>query len=216
MSGCSDADSGDILISVVPPLAVDWGPVSAWAAAAATVVVVIVTVLVALGYFDRVRGPRLHLTFEATEPWCRRGKVNAAAEGLWIRVGVENLGTSPARGCVGRLIDVQTGDELRPDVDPVQLRWAGLPRSQAFKPVDIRRDQREYLNVLYLRDGNRWRLVTFEDQDFDPGFATELPLDQAHRLRISVFADNAQTATRWLVANATGGGADSIVLRLED
>ena len=68
-----------------------------------------------------------------------------------------------------------TDGELRSDVDPVQLRWAGLPRSRAFDPVDLRREQREYLNVLDLRDGD-WRLVTFEDPDFDPGFATDLPV----------------------------------------
>jgi hypothetical protein len=29
-------------------------------------------------------------------------------------------------------------------------------------------------NVLYLRDGDSWRLVTVVDPDFDPGFATDL------------------------------------------
>jgi hypothetical protein len=74
-----------------------------------------------------------------------------------------------ARGCVGRLINVTTEVEVQADVDPVQLRWAGLPRSRAFDSVDLRREQREYLNVLYLRDGDAWRLVTFEDPDFDQG-----------------------------------------------
>jgi len=53
--------------------------------------------------------------------------------------------------------------------------------------------------VLCLADGPRWRLVTFEDPDFDPGFATDLPLDQPHVLRFSVFSDNAYTVTRSLV-----------------
>ena len=46
--------------------------------------------------------------------------------------------------------------------------------------------------------GPRLRL-TFEDPDFDPGFATDLPLDQPHVLRFSVFSDNAYTVTRSLV-----------------
>ena len=75
-----------------------------WAGAIATVLVVITTALVALGYFGGFRGPRLRLTFEATEPWCREGKAEGDGTALWVRVGVENLGSSPARGCLGRLI----------------------------------------------------------------------------------------------------------------
>ena len=105
-------------------------------------------------------------------------------------------------GCVGRLISVATDGQLRRDVDPVQLRWAGRPRSQAFDPMHVRRDQHEYLNVLCLLDGSRWQLVTFEEPDFDPGFATELLLDERHVVQISVFADNAKQVTRSLVAEA--------------
>jgi hypothetical protein len=158
-------------------LAVEWGPVAVWVSAFATFLAVLVAALVALGYFDGLRGPRIHVTFADTEPWCRRGNDDQGAGGLWIRLGIENRGVGPARGCVGRLISVTTDGEVRSDVDPVQLRWAGLPRSRAFDPVDLRREQREYLNVLYLRDGDAWRLVTFEDPDFDPGFAVDLPLE---------------------------------------
>lgn len=107
-----------------------------------------------------------------------------------------------------------TNGAHRPDVDPVQLRWAGVPRSRAFYPMDLRRDQREYLNVLCLRDGSRWRLVTFEDPDFDPGFTTDLPLDQPHVLRFSVFSDNAHTVTRSLVAEV-GSGDGEVKLQLK-
>jgi hypothetical protein len=60
-------------------LRVEWGPVGTWAGAIATVLVVITTALVALGYFDGFRGPRLRLTFVATEPWCRQGKTEGTA-----------------------------------------------------------------------------------------------------------------------------------------
>jgi hypothetical protein len=166
------------------------------------------------GLLRRFRGPRLRLTFEAIEPWCRQGKAEGDGTALWVRVGVENQGAGPARGCLGRLISVTTNGALRPDVDPVQLRWAGVPRSRAFDPMDLRRDQREYLNVLCLADGSRWRLVTFEDPDFDPGFATDLPLDQRHVLRFSVFSDNADTVTRSLVAEV-GSGDGEVKLHLK-
>ena len=188
--------------------AVDWGPVAAWAGAVATMLVVITTVLVALGFFASVRGPRIRLTFEATEPWCRRGETERDGKALWVRVGVENRGRGPAMGCVGRLISVATDGALRRDVDPVQLRWAGLPRSHAFDPMHVRRDQHEYLNVLCLPDGSCWRLVTFEEPDFDPGFATELPVDERHVVQISVFADNAKQVTKSLIAEVRTGSEE--------
>jgi hypothetical protein len=41
-----------------------------------------------------------------------------------------------------------------------------------------------------------------DSRRFDPGFAAELPLDEHHVVQISVFADNAETVTRSLVAEA--------------
>lgn len=186
--------------------AVDWGPVAVWVSALATFLAVLVAALVALGYFDGLRGPRIHVTFTDAEPWCRRGNDGQQGQrGLWIRLGVVNRGAGPARGCVGRLISVTTDGELRSDIDPVQLRWAGVPRSRAFDAMDLGRGQREYLNVLFLPDGGGWRLVTFEDPDFDPGFATDLPLDGRHTIQLSVFANNADTATASLTAEVRCG-----------
>lgn len=111
---------------------IEWGPVAAWAGAGATVLVVITTSLVALGYFERFRAPRVRVTFADTEPWCRVGRLADGGSALWVRLGVENVGRTAALGCVGRLIAVTTDGKLREDVDPVQLRWAGVPRSQAL------------------------------------------------------------------------------------
>jgi hypothetical protein len=163
---------------------------------------VIVTILVSLGFFDRFRGPRLLITFQAVEPWVRHGKSEPGGRALWVRVGVENVGIGPARGCVARIISVQTEGEPRRNVDPVHLRWAGMPRSSAFDPMDLRRDQREFIDVLCLVGGALWRLVTFEDPDFQPGFATYLPLDEQHIVQISIFADNSHTVTTFLAAEA--------------
>jgi hypothetical protein len=90
----------------------------------------------------------------------------------------------------------------------VQLRWAGLPRSRAFDAMDLGRGQREYLNVLYLPAGSGWQLVTFRDPDFDPGFATTLPLDGRHQIELSVFSNNASTVTNSLTAEAPPDGAE--------
>ena len=69
-------------------------------------------------------------------------------------------------------------------------------------PIGLGRGQREYLNVLYLPTGADWRLVTFQDPDFDPGFATDLPLIGRHTVAISVFSNNAGTVTTSLNAEA--------------
>lgn len=80
--------------------------------------------------------------------------------------------------------------------------------------MPLGRGQCEYLNVLCLLDGSRWHLVTFEDPDFDPGFATELPASVCHVLQIAVFADNFNTLTRSLVAEAHSDSGE-VTLRLE-
>jgi hypothetical protein len=194
-------------------VAVDWGPVAVWVSAAATFLVVLVTVLVALGFFDYPHRPRVHVMFEPTEPWCRHGEGEGGSAGLWVRVGVENRGRDAARGCVGRLLAVRTDGRPRLDVDPVQLRWAGVPRSRAFDAIVLGRGQREYLNVLFLPNGDGWRLITFQDPDFDPGFATNLPLDGRHTIELSVFSDNANTVSAALTAEARPG-QDEPTLRL--
>src|SRR5690349_13045944 len=85
---------------------VEWGPVAAWAGAVVTFLSVLVALAIALGLFDAFRGPRIRITFEQIEPWCR--KAVGGDDALWVRVGVENVGRKPARGCVGRMISVTT------------------------------------------------------------------------------------------------------------
>jgi hypothetical protein len=181
---------------------IEWGPVATWAGAIATFVTAAVAVLVAMGRFDWFRAPRIRITFGDTAPWCRTGERDGGRV-LWVRVGVENVGRRPAHGCVGRLIGLSTDGEQRTDVDPVQLRWAGLPRSRAFDDVDVRRDQREFINVLLVHEGGPGRIVTFEGDDFDPGFPLDLDAGHEHVLQVSVFSDDAETASASLVVDAS-------------
>jgi hypothetical protein len=131
--------------------------VAAWARGIATFLAALVALLGAAGVFSSFRAPRLRITFEHTQPWCR-----TEADGeLWVRVAVENVGRRPVRDCVGRITALATDGRTRADLDPVQLRWAGVPLSRAFDPMDIRPGQREFLNVLRVRPGAPWHLVTF-------------------------------------------------------
>jgi hypothetical protein len=181
-------------------VAIDWGPVAVWFGGLATLLVAVTALVVAAGGFDWFRRPRLRISFEQGEPWCREVDLSPTEKALWIRVGVENLGSQPARGCVGRLTRVATDGSPRSDVDPVQLPWAGVPRSRSFEPLDLRRGQREFLDVLCLQYGSPWRIVTFADADFEPGFTTQLPENQDHQVTVAVFSDNAATTITTLTA----------------
>jgi hypothetical protein len=173
-------------------VAIEMGSLGVWVGGIATFSAALIALLGSLGRFERVRAPRLELTFDQAEPWCRTD-----ADGVvWLRVALRNVGHRPARGCVGRLTAVSTDGRARHDIDPVRLRWAGVPRAWSFELVDVRRGQREFLNVLCLCPGRDWRIVTFDEPDFNPGFSTELAAGLRHRLQVSVFADDAETVSR--------------------
>jgi hypothetical protein len=173
-------------------LAVEYGPVGVWVGGIATFLAALVALWTAMGRFDRFRAPRLVLTFEPREPWCRNGTMDTA-EVMWVRMAITNEGRFGARSCVGRLMSLSSRGVERADVDPVQLRWAGVPRSRSFDPIDLRPGQREFLNLVALVDHACWRIITFDDVDFDPGFTTELDASQQHVLHLAVSADNADT-----------------------
>jgi hypothetical protein len=172
---------------------VEYGPIAVWVGALASFLAVVVALLGGTGFFSRHRQPMLRMTFEQAEPWCRQVVPGPDSAVLWVRVAVQNDGVDPARGCIGRLSSSATDHAPRADIDPVQLRWAGVPRAHSFDPFDLRRGQREFLNVVYRPNGEDWMIDTFVDADFDPGFATHLRADQVHVLQVALFADNADT-----------------------
>lgn len=182
---------------------VEWGPVAVWVGATSTFIAALIALLAANNYFGRFQKPLLRVTFQPLEPWCRQVSRNSTSA-LWIRVQVENVGKSTAHGCVGRLVGVHTGDSPRNDIDPVQLRWAGVPRSRSLQPMDLRYGQHDFLNVLFC-DRDMWLIDTFQDPDFDPGFPTDLAVDRRHRLEVAVFADNAQPQILTLTVDALEG-----------
>lgn len=179
---------------------VDWGPVAVWAGAFVSSLAVVVALAGGLGWFARRDRPLLSLSFRPGQPWVRRVG-DDGTDILWVRVAVENMGKNPAKGCIGRLLGLTTDGQPRSDIDPVQLRWAGVPRSRSFDPIDLRLGQREYLNVVYRSPGRDWQIDTFRDPDFDPGFETHLRAGRVHELKVALFADNAET--------------EAVVLRLE-
>jgi hypothetical protein len=137
--------------------------------------------------------PRLALEFENSEPYVRTTKSHLGDAIRWQRVRVTNVGGRPAESCAGILTHVSTVSVPRPDVDPIQLRWAGVPRSRGFDAINLSPGDFAFLNVTY-RLGDRGFLATFTDDDFDPGFQTWLDLGHGdhHELIVTVTSGNAE------------------------
>ena len=180
----------------------DWGPVSSWVAAAVTLLAVIVALL-GWQVRDFLRRPRLDITFQHAEPFCRKTGLTSGGQAYWVRVRVGNKGVEPARACVGRLSKVYTDGDFRCDRDPVQLRWCGVPDKRGFEPIHLPKGQYEFLNVFRIVRGERH--ITIETfPGYAPGFPTALETDVEHRAEISVVADNAEPRTATLTLRYSG------------
>jgi len=145
---------------------------------------------------DWWRRPRLFIAFKREEPFCRYTKTNwhdGPRGGYWVRIDIANEGLSPAHGLRGRLVAVRTEGAQRPDMDPMALRWAGVPDHMGFDPVILARGEHEYLNVAYVVDGESSVYIpTFPG--FAPGHPTQLEPHRQHQLNVAVFADDADPA----------------------
>jgi hypothetical protein len=191
---------------------IQWGPVGAWVGGVATFFAGLIALLASIGWFSRFDAPRLDVTFKPIEPWCRRVAKDSGSI-LWIRVAVVNTGRTTAHGCVGRLLSVTTGDSPRGDIDPLQLRWAGVPRSRSLQPIDIPRGERDYLNILFC-EGATWQIDTFRDPDFDPGFPLTLAAEHRHRLELAVLCDNAEPQKLTIMVDALKPPGEDVVVQM--
>lgn len=190
---------------------VDWGPLASWFAAGGTILAATVALLGGFRVFDWFRAPRLRVSFQQSEPWCRTTQLVSGNEGYWVRVRVENVGHDSARGCVGKLTEVRTDGTLRGDRDPMQLRWGGVPDARGFDPIDLRRGQHEFLNVLETVEGEpHVRIVTFPN--FAPGFSMVLEPDAEHLIEIDVAADNTSLVRLSLIVRY-GGSFGTLTVR---
>jgi len=185
-------------------LRVDWGPVSSWAAAVVTLLAVLVA-LFGWRMWDWLRRPQLRIIFEHAEPFCRKTELTNGRDGYWVRVRVENTGVEPARACIGKLTRIYTDGQFRQDMDPMQLRWCGVPDKRGFEPIHLARKQREFLDVFRIVDGQPYLNVeTFPPCDYAPGFPTSLEANVEHCVEITVVADNADPTAAMLTVTYDG------------
>ncbi len=154
--------------------------------------------------------PRLKVIGIDNQPSTIRKKINnhdgtvgyKIFPAYWTRIKIENSGRSPANGCIGKAaggkaLTFGANPTLR-DIDPAQLRWVGVPIAEGFRPIKLVKGQPEFLNVLRFYDYNyerKWSVQLETEQKLDPGYDLSFPPGQEHRIGISIFSDNGDTAT---------------------
>lgn len=90
------------------------------------------------------RAPELTLRFGQSAPWVALRLVEGA-DALFLRVRVENVGKSTARGCRVYLVGVRQGKQSRNLLDnPVEVQWAGGQDRERDLPPGVPL----YVNVL--------------------------------------------------------------------
>ena len=155
--------------------------------------------------WDWLRRPQLRIIFEQAEPFCRKTELSNGRDGCWVRVRVENTGVEPARACVGKLTKTYSNGQVRQDMDPMQLRWCGVPDGRGFEPIHLARKQHEFLDVFLIVDGQAFlKVETFPPSDYAPGFPTALEKEVEHSVEIAVVADSADPAPYTLTVAYAG------------
>jgi len=134
----------------------------------------------------------------------------------FFRLRIFNKGLTPARNCLGRLIEIQdtdkksTGDRIRL-VDPINLYWARQNENNSFEPIDIQGEgDFVYLDIVQIREGdpdftmrivipNGQRLPINEEQypQYPKLSEGNLPIKKTYFLRIGIYAENAYVSPTW-------------------
>jgi hypothetical protein len=94
------------------------------------------------------------------------------------------------------LVNIETNGCARMDIDPLQLRWAGIPRCRGFDPLNLAPGDFAYFNVVRQQENEHVaRFESFDYPDLDTGFLTALRLNESHRLTVTVTSDTARPST---------------------
>jgi len=140
--------------------------------------------------------PNLRIDYEPKEPYCRYTKLVSGQAAHWVRVKITNRGRSGAKGCRGKMIAVLKEDgSVREDRDPMPLKWANMPEGQSLDPLDLAREEYQFLAVVVATDDNKEVATICTDPDARPGFPQTLEAGQLHRVRLGAYCDNGEPVT---------------------
>ena len=182
-----------MFLDIIPDISDASGTTAAWVSGGLVAAGIMIS-LWAPFVARKFQKPRLRIAFENSPPFVRPTTLSDGHSAFWIRVEVYNDGHSGADGCIGRLTRV-TADHEQSDIDPMQLRWCGVPDARGFQPLHIAPGQKEYLNVIEIvENAQELRFVTFDG--YAPGHALFVPAgDTRYTFRITLAAENADPAT---------------------
>jgi hypothetical protein len=181
--------------------------IAEWFAAIVTLATAVVALFIA--FVPSIRRwynkPQFRIEFKNKEPFCRKPYVienqyvdQGDTRGVmvpkigkiqhyWIRARIVNVGRSVAKRCKGKLIrirDAKTMEE-RKDFDPVELRWV----TGGGKPIDLDRDDREYLNIVYTREDDSLHFF-IDSTEKEPRAINLLPERKDYILDVVLYGDN--------------------------
>jgi len=165
-------------------------------------------VIVAL-FPEMLKKPKLKIEFQQTEPYCRKTTLVSSPTQIlayWIRIAVKNEGKKVAKNCEGKLVEIT---EIRDEknipfqpFDPAILRWASYPDFTDLRPVDINREEYEYLNVVYtVEPGESETQKNAEGQAFictdtrRRGMVGSLPVGR-YALTLTIYGENADPVSK--------------------
>lgn len=170
-------------------------------------------VLSAIGFYLTVlrpffRRPRLELSTNTQWSAPTYEEEQTGDKGSWfIRLRIVNNGQTPAKSCVGRLIEVRTAEKKRLEkFDPLSLYWARQNEKTGFSPIDIQGygdfffldvakfTDKEADSIFSLRAviPSGKRLITESGQPPDVGLNPE-----SYFVRIGIYADGAYIKPTW-------------------
>jgi hypothetical protein len=145
------------------------------------------------------RRPCLKIDYQPGAPCCRDAPIptpEGSVPAHWVRVKVTNKGRGAAKRCIGKMIAVYGADgRPRDDRDPMRLYWAGQSWKQPPEPLDLARHEFEYLGVVYAQ-GDKTDATLISTHRGGTGFPKELEAGRLHKVRLAVYADNAEPKTR--------------------
>jgi hypothetical protein len=160
------------------------------------------------------RRPRLAIIYAPGPPCDRYTPMQDSATGTWVdsrwvRVEVENVGRSTARGCKGKLAAVFTPEgKPRGDRDPMLLRWslAGASEERQLDPLDLAPEDSDFLAIVYATNARTDAAFIATDPKARPGFDMTLEADvvREHRVTLAVYADNAEVVQKDFVITYAG------------
>lgn len=196
-----------------------------WLSAIGTTLLAVMTFVVAI-LIPWWKKPKFTIEFDNVQPFCRETTLVEEMHvegyttpippklGYWLRLRVTNSGKSVAKRCIGKLVKVMdnSGRELT-DYDPVVLHWVGTSWEDVpFRPIDLNREEHEFLDVLVARTDSPGNVFMCTDtylrgipKHVTPG---------TYRIQITIYGDNVKPRTKEF--RLIWGGSSFRDVRLEE